>query len=316
MRLFQKLKKVDGCRAISFQDTSVCAVHVRHVPAAKPQVTQALLAPTGGTTEAAILGKLSQEWQGERYQCSTLLAAGEYQFLPVEAPQVPAAELKSAISWLVKDMLDFHVDHATIDVLNIPPEKNAPQRSRSLYAVAARSRVIEERQHQFEDAKIALRVIDIPEMAQRNIAALLEQEGRGLALLSFDERGGLLTITAGGELYVARRIEATHAQVLHPDAERKSMAHERVALEIQRSLDHFGRQYPSIALPKLVLAPMGDDDGDLQACLAENLDTQVEALDLAEVLDISATPDLKRLDRQRHYFQALGAALRVEEKTL
>src|SRR5438046_1590690 len=133
MRLFQKLKKVDGCRAISFQDTSVCAVHVRHVPSTKPQVTQALLAPPGGTTEAA----------------------------------------------------------------------------------------------------------------------LLEQEGRGLALLSFDERGGLLTITAGGELYVARRIEATHAQVLHPDAERTSMAHERVALEIQRSLDHFGRQYPSIALPKL-----------------------------------------------------------------
>ena len=40
---------------------------------------------------------------------------------------------------------------------------------------------------------IPLEVVDVPELAQRNLAHLLELEGRGLALLALDERGGLLT---------------------------------------------------------------------------------------------------------------------------
>lgn len=267
------------------------------------------------SAEQALI-RLAKEWQGDRYQCTTLLASGEYQFLPVEAPQVPAAELKPAISWLVKDMLDFPVDEATIDVLNIPQEKNAPQRNRGMYAVAARSKIIKERQHSFEDAKISLQVIDIPEMAQRNIAALFEPEGRALAILSFDGRGGLLTITAGGELYLARRIDVALDQLLHPDSDQKSVLHDRVALEIQRSLDHFGRQFPSLVLHTLMLVPLGTTDGGLQAFLTENLDTPVEAMNLETVLDLSLAPELMRPEQQQLYFLTLGAALRHEEKTL
>lgn len=316
MRLFQKLKKVDGWRAISFLENNVCAAHVRRMPNVKPKVTLALSVAVNGLSNNTFLEKLAKDWHGDRYQCTTLLSAGEYRFLPVDAPQVPVAELKPAISWVIKDMLDFHIDEATVDVLSIPAEKNAPQRNRAMYAVAARSKVIEERQHRFEDAKIPLRVIDIPEMAQRNIAALYEPEGRGLAVLSLGAQGGLLTITAGGELYFARRIDITLDQLLQSGPEKREAYHDRIALEIQRSLDHFGRQYQSITLSKLMLAPMGDDDGGLQAYLAENLDKPVESMNLESVLDFSDVHDLKRPDKQQYYFLTLGAALRLEEKVL
>ena len=44
--------------------------------------------------------------------------------------------------------------------------------------------------------------------------------------------------------------------------------------------------------------------------LAQNLPVPVELLDLANVFDLSRTPELKSPENQARYFVALGAALR------
>ena len=259
------------------------------------------------------LETLAKELHISRYHCTTLLASAEYQLLSVDAPNVPADELKTAIRWRLKDMLDFHIDDATIDVLDVPADKNASVRNRTMYAVAARNSLIEQRQNWFAEAKIPLSVIDIPEMAQRNISALLEPEGRGVALLSFDTDGGLLTVTYGGGLYLSRRIDVTLSQLVQSDDGQRNACYDRITLELQRSLDHFDRQYHFIALSKLVLAPLGDTAGGLQEYLAANLYVPVEALNLDTVIDFSRVPELKNLQAQQHYFMTLGAALRQEE---
>ena len=87
--------------------------------------------------------KLSREWHLERYRCATLLEPGDYQLLLVEAPNVPPAELKAAIRWRIKDLLDYHVDDATVDVLDIPPDPSGAARSHSMYAVAARNGAVQ-----------------------------------------------------------------------------------------------------------------------------------------------------------------------------
>ena len=183
-----------------------------------------------------------------------------------------------------------------------------------MYAAAARNSLIEQRQASFGQAKIPLSVIDIPEMAQRNISALLEPAGRGLALLSFDSEGGLFTVTFSGELYLSRRIDVTLPQLMEADADQKNAYFDRITLELQRSLDHFDRQYHFVALSKLMLAPMKDIG--LQEYLAANLYLPVEVFNLESVLDISKTPELQQLEHQQRYFLTLGAALRHEEKTL
>src|SRR5262245_41425598 len=66
--------------------------------------------------------RVARELALDRYRCLTLLAPDEYQLLLVEAPNVQPAELKAAVRWRVKDLLDYHVDDATIDVLDIPPD--------------------------------------------------------------------------------------------------------------------------------------------------------------------------------------------------
>ena len=69
-----------------------------------------------------------------------------------------------------------------------------------------------------------------------------------------------------------------------------------------------------------MLAPLPGSIG-LEAHLASNLYVPVETpyvpmetLNLAQVLDFSATPELNDGEAQAQYFQVLGAALRSEEK--
>jgi len=313
MGLFAKNAKNPGWLSFCLQGESVYAAHVKRSHAAKPEVTLLASIPTENSP-AAGLEKLARELHAQRFQCTTLLAPDEYKIMTVDAPNVPPDELKAAIRWRLKDLLDFHVDDATIDVLDIPVDKNTPSRAHSMYAVAARNQLIEQRQALFGEAKIPLGVIDIPEMAQRNFSVLLEPEGRGVALLSLGDSGGLLTVSFRGELYLTRHIEVTLPQIA--GAHDRQSAYDRITLELQRSLDHFDRQYNFVAVSKLILAPMDAAAQGLKEHLAANMYMPIEVLDLETVLDISKVPDLQLPEHQQHYFMALGAALRFEEKAL
>jgi MSHA biogenesis protein MshI len=270
--------------------------------------------------EAAILKRLRKQLHLDRYRCTLLLRSGDYQIVQVEAPNVLPAEMKNAVRWRIKDMIDFPVDEATVDAVSIPGSEGAAGRPAQLFAVVARNRVIEAAIKPFNDADIPLDVIDIPEFAQRNIARCLEPEGRGVALLSLDDRGGLLTFTCGGELYQHRRIEVTLASLRGAGPEQSEGAelqlesegpYERLALEMQRSLDHFDRQFPRVALAKLVLAPIHGAD-TLRDYLADRLDLPVELLSLPAVMDFPDIVELHDPARQVQCLHAIGAALRVE----
>lgn len=310
MVFWGKAKKKEGWLAIALYADGVLAAVVQRRRDAKPAVLMALFYPAAKEQAGAVLARLSKDMQTAQYHCSSLLGMGGYQLLMLEAPNVPAEELKTAVGWRLKDMIDFPVAEATIDVLDVPVAKNGPAHNHQVFAVAARNSVIEPHQNLFAGSKVALSAIDIPEMAQRNISAMLEPEGRGVAMLSFDLDGGLLTVTFGGELYLARRMDITLAQLLGGDPGQLQQLHDRITLELQRSLDHFERQFHFVAVAKLVLAPTGSLA--LQQYLAQNLYLPVEALNLDSVLDLEKVPELQDPAQQARYFMTLGAALREE----
>jgi MSHA biogenesis protein MshI len=310
MRLFRKAQNTEEWLAMVLQRDGIAAASVRRAAVGKPAVTVASFFPGAPGLDA--LEKAGKELHSASYRCTTVLGGGDYQFMSVEAPNVPRAELKTAMRWKLKDILDFPVDEATYDVLDIPLDPNAAVRpQQSIFAIAARNSVIQARQKLFTQSKIRLRTIDIPEMAQRNVSALLEPDGRGIAMLSFNEDGGLLTVSWRGELYLSRRIDVTLAQLLDAELERRNQSFDKITLELQRSLDNFERQFSFISVAKLVLAPSGA--AGLQEYLGSNLYTRVETLDLGQVLDLEGMPELADPARQQRFFVAIGAALRAEE---
>lgn len=308
MRFFKRAKKKDGWLTIAVLADGVVATSVKPVAEGMPYVRFAHFLP--GKPDVAVLEKAAREGQANAYRCLTLLGAGEYQVISLEAPNVPREEMKTAVRWRLKDILDFPVTDATIDVLDIPVDAGQVRAQQSVFVVAARNTVIKPRQQLFLDAKVGLEVIDIPEMAQRNISALIAPENRGVAMLSFSQEGGLLTVTWRGELYLSRRIDITLDQLLEPDHERKHASFDRITLELQRSLDNFERQYSFISIAKLVLGPSAVSG--LDEYLSSNLYTPVETLDLATVFDLARAPELQDKAVQQRFFIPLGAALRTE----
>jgi MSHA biogenesis protein MshI len=295
--------------AIAFDGDGISAASVAVAPGERPAVRTVAFFP--GDTNADALEKAGKELHLGNYRCTMLLSGGEYQMLAVEAPSVPADELRTAVRWRLKDLLDFPVDEATIDVLDIPVDAGATMRAQqTLFVVAARGSVLKPRQKLFSAARVGLSVVDVPELAQRNISALIEPQGRGVAMLSFGRDGGLLTVSYKGELYLARRIDLPLEQLLDPDHDRKQQRFDRITLELQRSLDHFERQFSFISIAKLVLAPSMVTG--LDEYLSSNLYMPVDTLDLASVFDLADAPQLADTAQQHRFFLPLGAALREQ----
>jgi len=297
-----------GLVALRTELDKVCYAYGDAAVPGKPLVLSCGEAPWAGDA-----GSLAQAYKGfgfdRKIRCATLLMAGDYQISAVEAPNVPEAELKTAMRWRMKDVIDFPVEQAIYDLIEIPSGSGAAGRARWIYVVAARSELVKTYVERFDDAKVPLSVIDIPETAQRNIAALYERENRGVGLLYFDDAGGMLTVTSGGELYLARRFDFTMTQIRQGNDAYREDLYGRVLVELQRTLDNFERQHSQIVLSRIMLGPEPEPT-PLAEYLRSNLGLEVAPVALDDVLDFrSGMPGAKA---QWEYFHVIGCAIRSE----
>ncbi len=292
--------------AVRLTEGEVCYAHVVPVKGARPRIEDAAC-----VDEATFLHRAAV-WQRQRI--SLLLERGEYQLLTADIPPgVAEAEMRNAMRWRIKDLLDYPADQATLDILHIPMEGG---RSAShLFVAVARNDTLLNRQLYFRSAKLPLKAIDLPDMAQRNISALLEEPGRGTAVLVFGPDSSLLTVTYKGELYLSRRLDVGINQLEVADQEKRDAYYERVALELQRSQDGFERQFNFISMSRLWLGAVKHAE-ELKRYLASQLYVAVESLDLAGLFqcrDEKMTHALQDEETFLRLFAVIGAALREDE---
>src|SRR5690606_37785755 len=76
-----------------------------------------------------------EELQLAGSECNAVLAPRDYNLYLVEAPNVEQAEMRAAVRWKIKDMLDMPVDEAVVDVFPLP-EDAFQGRNRMVYVVA------------------------------------------------------------------------------------------------------------------------------------------------------------------------------------
>jgi MSHA biogenesis protein MshI len=311
VRWTKKGRDHPGWVALAVTERDIRCVHGHFDGSGSPDVLRLAAEPIEDPED---LAKSAKNLELSSHQCITVLRPGDYQLLVLDAPNVPQEELRAAIRWRIKDMIDYHVDDATVDVLDIPVDKAASGRTRSMFAVASRNDVIQACVEKFQGAGVPLSVIDIPETAQRNLASLYEDKGRGVAMLHLGEESGLLTVSHSGELYLSRRLDVPlFALTRDDDAPQREEHFQRILLELQRTLDHLERQFPWVIVSKLLLAPEPTETG-LAEFLRSNLDIAVIPVDLRDKIsfaDANAEPGL-----QWQMFHLIGASLRHEAKVL
>lgn len=297
-----------GWLALHVQADRIDIAHVVREAARRPRLASFQSYRKEGSDSEA-LARLRRSLHLDGYRCTTTLEPEAYQVLQVDAPDVPAEEMKPALKWRIKDLLEFPVEEAILDVLEIPSAGAPAGRARLMFAVAARRPAVAARVQPFHEAHLALAAVDVAEMAQRNLATLFEEPPRGVAMLGLHDRGGLLTFTRGGELYALRRMEVGAGALADTDPERRQASFERIGLELQRSLDHFDRQFSHVPLKRLLVCP-GAGVEALVAYLGQNLFLPVELADLGSVVDLDgiALPP----GEQGRLVATLGLALRDE----
>lgn len=231
-----------------------------------------------------------------------VLPRGRYEIQQLQAPAVPDEELAAAVRWRLKDLISVSLEDAVIDTIAVP---QGPSRRESMvYGVAARRQEVERLNAMVAEAGLRVAAVDIPEMALRNLAARIPEQGGGVAVLGVDEDDGLLTITRHDTLYLARGLEMG---AVHLRADSHQVG-ERLALELQRSLDYYDSQLYGAPPGVIGVLPLAEfESGLLVDQLNAELGVPVRLLDVADLL---GDEEPLAPARQRRVALAVGAALR------
>lgn len=246
-----------------------------------------------------------------RHRCVALLQRSQYQLLPMDAPDdVPREEWRAALRWRLKDMVDFPVETAAVDLLEVPAS-TSNRRQQGVIAVAAPAEALRPLVDAGEEAGVHWQALDVPETALRNLSALFATPGRAHALLHFGETHGTLVITADGELLLSRQIDVSQSQIADPNEAMRQQAFDRAGLELQRTVDGFERVFTQVSLERLHLLP-GEGSEALADYVRELLYVPVLVADPATVLDFAGLPEAPDAAHLSPYLVAIGAALRTD----
>lgn len=263
------------------------------------------------------LQKINADLHLEKLNCVSMMELGSYQLLMVEAPDVQPDELRAAIRWKIKDLIDFHVDDAVVDVFEVPDTKGTGK-NKMMYVVVSRSTTVKTRIDLLVNSGMNLGVIDIPELALRNIASLLPEDVGGVALIYIGPDRGLITITRQSTLYLSRRIDkgfnALPDTAMHssdPDLIRDWL--DGIIVEVQRSLDFYESHFSKPQVSSIVIIPLPPAIEGVAEYIRSQLEIPTRVLDVNSLIDVQQPVPA---DVQTRCILAIGAALRREKVAL
>lgn len=247
-----------------------------------------------------------------------VLGADDYQIVQMEAPNVPAEELRGAVRWRAMEFLPGSPHDYTLDVLGVAGPGEAAGK---VIAVAAHNDIVRARMADCDALGVALDVIDVGETAQRNLlqAALAAEASPPAVAGALVARAGraLVVISVRGELHFFRRFEFDSDLVAVPtgEAQPEMMGEGAVAetaarslTQLQRSLDLWDDSYPHLPLETLRVHAGAITDA-VVARIAPEAGVDTRPLDLSTVFQAPASQAAPPW-KDPAYLPLLGALLR------
>ncbi len=248
-----------------------------------------------------------KKWLSENnlsgYACHVVLSSSQYKTFPVEKPQVEDAELADAVRWKVKDLLDYPIDDAVIDVFEFP--KDALRgRAEQVSVVSAKAATIQNIVNIISDAGLELLTIDVVDLALRNILSrLVETEHQTAALLYLRAGNGMIVLIKNKTLYFSRHFDFSLEALNNVEQQDNVIQH--LALEVQRSFDYFDSQMAQVPPQQLYL--VGPTPNlPLANMLGGSIAAQVKVFDMS----ICFGEQHKATQDDINGFVAMGSALK------
>ncbi|MBF0220233.1 MAG: pilus assembly protein PilM [Gammaproteobacteria bacterium] len=281
---------------------------------------------TEDVSPQTLLRGMSQQFKLKKAAAVMVIPQSLYTLKIIESPNVPPEEMRDAVRWKVKELIDFPVESAIFDLFSIPGQA---ERKRQLmhYVVIAEQKKLQAQVDLFDQAQIGLEVIDIQEMALRNLVANTIGDENGIALIYLGERHGEITITYQGELYLSRDLSLGCEQIvelINATADEQQPVEEgvlalevqglvdKIVLEVQRSLDYYSSSFGLPPISTILLAPLLCPIEGLTSYLSESIGITTHKIDFNQLFQISAQePPGEKLQAQ--CLMATAVALRPFE---
>jgi len=196
------------------------------------------------------------EWVGRnslhKTPCVCLVAGDDCDVYQVDRPTVEDTEMIPAVTWKIKDLVNYDVTHAVVDSYPMPvSNKNSQQQVR---VVAARETVISSYVDSIKSTALVLDALDVHELVPSNLHAVQQSAEKSLALLTLNSGNGLLSVYHDTDLYVSRDFMIGIDQLETASAEDESVF-DALLLELQRSLDYFESYYDIGSVTDLRIFP-------------------------------------------------------------
>jgi MSHA biogenesis protein MshI len=307
--LLQKALRPDARAGIALADGSFALAIVRRTGDGKPSIDHCATHAAPGDPVPTLKVALDKLRVGRAPICA-VIGNDDYQIVQVEAPDVLPAEMRAAIRWRLRDVINFEVDEAVVDVFETPDPVRRTQ-GKMLFAVAARDASIQRISAVIRAAAKGFDSIDIPELCLRNLSALLPQDHKGVAMLALNDRFAQLVITRQGVMYLTRRIDT--GRFGHDGRNGLAIDAAALALEIQRSLDYYESHYDQTPIGDLVIAPAEAGAHNLANELKNETSLRVGMLNIGEIFQV---PNGGEVATDWPTLMALGAALRDDKVEL
>jgi MSHA biogenesis protein MshI len=239
-------------------------------------------------------------------ECIWIMDPSHYQTILLEDLPVEPAEFQEAVRWKIKKLISFPVEDTIIDSFPVPLQKTF-RAQKMIMVVVTRASYLQPIAEQLLQSGVNLQVIDIFELALRNIASMFEDDLMPVALIYMQKKHTTLIITRQKNLYMARRIDLDFDAVNNTTSESSSL--EKLALEIQRSFDYFQSQWRIAAPSGVLFAADRLVVVDIASKLTAYLAISVKPCELSNI--VVNTGGLS-VEQQNKYLPLLGGFLRDE----
>jgi len=277
----------------------------------EPILNHAHFYACSGTEQSTTLSQLSKEYKLHDIACNLVLEPEEYQFHQIDAPDVPKHELKSALRWQIKDLIDFHIDDAIIDKLELPHQSS--QGKHSLLVVACRQSLIQQHVTLLHAANCKLASIDIAALAARNIISHISTAYKetSVALLNIWDDIAKISVFLNHDLYI-NRISSIGLQSLTfiSDEDENSQAIlDSLTLELQRTFDYYESHSRQAAISHLYILSNRQSLPSIAPLIEERLGIDCSII---EPSDFISSADSMADTVTSNCMMAIGGALRME----
>ena len=257
--------------------------------------------------QETLLAELVRSHHLDEVSCNLILSPDEYQLTQIDAPEVAKQELSSALHWQIKDLIDFHIDDAVIEHIELPNHSGSGKNQ--LIVIASRQSIIQSHVDLLQAARCNLTSIDIAAQAARNIISHLPLEDNSVGLLNLWDSHSKLSVLLEHDIYINRSssIGTESLSFVSEDDINSQSILDSLALELQRTFDYYEGHSRQAAITHLCIINNGQAISNVAPLIQQRLGIECINVDLKDAVTMSEGINH---DISNNCLTAIGGALR------